>query len=292
MRPRPASLLALLLLLAVPATALAAVKKPRIQAHRGGSVLLGKPTYPENTLPAFKHAAKIGAVVEFDVKLTKDKVPIVIHDDTLDRTTPCTGPVKNRTYAYIAKHCRSDVLGSPGGALKSVKIKSRKKRVALSKLSTVLAALKKRNASISMEIKDVPGDDDFDPTSAYANRIMTTLLRAKFPKRHVIIQSFFAPNLTTARERWPGVATSMLTLKGSQSAATALGQSVKATWLSPEFPIDKAFVADAHAKGFKVVPYTLDTKAQVRKAKAAGVDALITDDPFMALKALGRRIPR
>lgn len=284
-------LLSLAVLALLPATA-AAAAKPRIQAHRGGSVLLGKPTFPENTLPGFKHAAKIGAVVEFDVKLTKDKVPIVIHDDTLNRTTACTGPVKAKTFKKIHDGCKSDVLGSPGGVLGYRKIKHKKNRVALSRLSTVLAVLKARHASISLEIKNLPTDNDFDPTSFYANKIMTTVLRAKFPKKRVIIQSFFSPNLTVARKRWPGVATSFLTLKGSNASAVSFGKSVNATWLSPEYPIDKAFVSNAHANGFKVVPYTLDRKADVKAARKAGVDALITDDPFMADKALGRRIPR
>jgi glycerophosphoryl diester phosphodiesterase len=284
-------LLSLAVLALLPATA-AAAAKPRIQAHRGGSVLLGKPTFPENTLPGFKHAAKIGAVVEFDVKLTKDKVPIVIHDDTLNRTTACTGPVKAKTFKQIHDGCKSDVLGSPGGVLGYRKIKHKKNRVALSRLSTVLAVLKARHASISMEIKNLPTDNDFDNTSYYANKVMTTLLRAKFPRSHVIVQSFNPQNLAVARKRWPGVATSVLTLTSFNDQGTTIARGVNATWLSPEFPIDKAYVAGAHAEGRKVVPYTLDRKADVKAAKKAGVDALITDDPFMADKALGRRIPR
>lgn len=53
---------------------------PEIHAHRGGSVVDGKPLYPENTIPAFRHAARRGFVLEFDVKLARDRVPVVIHD--------------------------------------------------------------------------------------------------------------------------------------------------------------------------------------------------------------------
>jgi len=48
-------------------------------------------------------------------------------------------------------------------------------------------------------------------------------------------------------------------------------------------------VQAAHAAGVKVVPYTLDTAGEVRAARAAGVDALITDDPTMARKVLASR---
>ena len=72
----------------------AAAAVPEIHAHRGGSVVDGVPTFAEETLPAFRHAwVRERAVLELDVKLTADRVPVVIHDDTMDRTTTCAGPV-------------------------------------------------------------------------------------------------------------------------------------------------------------------------------------------------------
>ncbi len=122
---------------------------------------------------------------------------------------------------------------------------------------------------------------------------MTTLLRAKFPKKHVIVQSFWPANLQVARKRWPGVATSFLTLKtGQRPGDRRSARASRPPGSRRSSRSTKAFVTDAHAKHFKVVPFTLDRKADVKAAKKAGVDALITDDPFMALKALGRRIPR
>ena len=76
----------------------------------------GKPTYPENTLPAFRNAAGHGWVLEFDVKLTRDGVPVVIHDPGLERVTDCDGLVADRTLAELRK-CRVDVLGSPGAGV-------------------------------------------------------------------------------------------------------------------------------------------------------------------------------
>src|SRR5215213_1015471 len=106
MLPRLA-LCALALTLALAAVADA--KTPTIQGHRGGSYVNGKPTFPENTMPAFVNAAADKSVIELDVKLTKAGVPIVIHDATLDRTTKCTGAVKDKTLAQTRK-CRADVL--------------------------------------------------------------------------------------------------------------------------------------------------------------------------------------
>ena len=64
---------------------------PRLIAHRGS-----KNRAPENTLAAINEAAKCGAGwVELDVQLTRDNVPVVIHDKTLERTTSGSGKVKS-----------------------------------------------------------------------------------------------------------------------------------------------------------------------------------------------------
>src|SRR5512132_2316819 len=86
----------------------------QIHAHRGGTVSNGKPTFSEESLDAYRHAAANGFVLEVDAKLTKDGVPVAIHDATVDRTTTCTGEVRSFTLDAL-RACRSDVLGSPGG---------------------------------------------------------------------------------------------------------------------------------------------------------------------------------
>jgi glycerophosphoryl diester phosphodiesterase len=69
----------------------------RIYAHRGASAEL-----PENTLPAFARALELGADgIELDVHLSRDGVPVVIHDSTVDRTTDGTVAVANLTVAEL-----------------------------------------------------------------------------------------------------------------------------------------------------------------------------------------------
>ncbi len=66
-------------------------------AHRGASA-----EAPENTLPAFEAAVRAGAeAFELDVRVTADGAPVVIHDDTLDRTTDRDGPVRSLTLADL-----------------------------------------------------------------------------------------------------------------------------------------------------------------------------------------------
>jgi glycerophosphoryl diester phosphodiesterase len=76
-----------------------AAADPLLTAHRG---IGNSATIPENTIPAFRYAADHGAnFVELDVQLSSDGKMVVIHDKTLDRTTNCTGYVKDQTLAYI-----------------------------------------------------------------------------------------------------------------------------------------------------------------------------------------------
>lgn len=70
---------------------------PRVIAHRCGGVLAR-----ENSLAGLEAAARLGChAVEFDVMLTRDNVPILMHDETLDRTTACRGRVADLTLAQI-----------------------------------------------------------------------------------------------------------------------------------------------------------------------------------------------
>lgn len=71
---------------------------PRVIAHRGGGSLA-----PENTLAAIRISAQRGfAGVEFDVMLSRDSVPVLIHDETLERTTNGRGTVANAAWKDLA----------------------------------------------------------------------------------------------------------------------------------------------------------------------------------------------
>ena len=72
---------------------------PRVLAHRGGGTLA-----PENTIAAIDVGCEFGyRAIEFDARLVRDDVPVVIHDDTLERTTDGTGPVAVRSAAELAQ---------------------------------------------------------------------------------------------------------------------------------------------------------------------------------------------
>ncbi|OGV51757.1 MAG: hypothetical protein A2017_10480 [Lentisphaerae bacterium GWF2_44_16] len=73
--------------------------KTVITAHRGMSGL-----YPENTMMAFEKAVEFGVdIVEFDVRLSGDGVPVILHDAALDRTTDGSGPVSSFSISELRK---------------------------------------------------------------------------------------------------------------------------------------------------------------------------------------------
>jgi glycerophosphoryl diester phosphodiesterase len=124
---------------------------------------------PENTISSILEAAKVGcSTVEFDVMLTKDEVPILIHDDTLDRTTNGTGVVN--TYLY------SDIRALSAG----IKFTSDNQYVneKIPSLAEAIGVLVSQNLNANIEIKPCAYGDTSEKTA----EIILNTLRAKWPK--------------------------------------------------------------------------------------------------------------
>jgi glycerophosphoryl diester phosphodiesterase len=259
-------------LLAPPALA----ASPTIHAHRGGTVTDGKPTAAEESLRAYKNAARDGFTLEVDAKLTEDGVPVAIHDATLDRTTNCSGEVRTFTLAELAG-CRTDV---PAKSARIITIQS------------LLEFAKRAGSEVNLEIKNVPTDPDYDTTPAYANRVMDAVIASGIPRKQLIVQSFIPANLDVALQRLPGVRTSLLALQSFNELFLQAAADRHYDLISPEWPVTADYVTRAHSMGLDVAPFTLNAAADVRAARKARVDALITDDPLMAGRALGLRPPR
>lgn len=276
-------LLAATLTCGLPAAAQASV--PVIHAHRGGALDLGRPVRPEDTLEAFRFTATVhpDAWLELDTVVSRDGVPFVIHDSTLDRTTDCSGAVPDRTAAEI-EACRVDVVGV-GGTLAPAPPEP---VVRVPRLDAVLALARATGRPVNLEIKRIPGDPGYVPgNEAFASAVMGVVVAAGLDPAKLIVQSFDPSNLETARKVLPGVQTSFLTLAAADAAGPALAAARGYDWVSPGSVPDAAYMAQARALGLKVVPYTLNTAEQVQAAATAGVDAVITDDVPLARQALG-----
>jgi glycerophosphoryl diester phosphodiesterase len=277
--PISLAVLAALLLTAAPASAKTVFGG--IHAHRGGALSGGSPSGFENTLLAFEESNEQGAdVIELDVKLTSDNVPVVMHDATLDRTTNCTGQVRQKTAAELEAECGVDVRGTGD------KTEPSPTRLSVPPLSEVLTWANSNRVKLNLEIKNQPTDPDYDTTSAFADTVLAAVEASGIPKDQVLIQSFWPPNLDRAEAR--GFTTSILVL--SQVATVDnLRLAEPYDIVSPGWPVQgdaKAYVDAAHKAGKPVVPYTLDTKADIQDALDAGVDGVITNDTDLGLKTL------
>lgn len=264
--------------LALPAAASAT----EIHAHRGGTLENGVPVTPENSLTAFQHASEELAadVIELDVKLTSDDVPVVMHDATLDRTTDCSGLVRDHTAAQVLA-CRIDTLGTAGNVTEAPESTE-----LVPSLESVLAWAAEAGVRLNVEIKNIPNEPDFDRTAGFAAAVLDAVDASAIPSSDVIIQSFWPPNLDLAVQR--GYTASLLTLQPMNELSPAYAALRGYEWVSPGWrPADPGlYMTLARGLGRKVVPYTLDAAEHIRDAHAAGVDALITNDVVLAQQVL------
>jgi glycerophosphoryl diester phosphodiesterase len=242
----------------------------------------GKALFAEESLAAYRSAARHDFVLEVDAKLTEDGVPVAVHDATLDRTTNCAGEVRTFTLAEL-RGCRTDVLGSPGSGLPT---RPAARPARIETIASVLRFARRTGAKVNLEIKNVPTDSDFDSTPAFANRVMDTVIASRIPRRQLIVQAFLPASLDVARQRLPRVTTSLLGVQAINEPYLQTAADNNYDFISPEWPVSGDYVRRAHAMDLDVAPFTLNVRRDVRAARSSGVDAVITDDPVMARRVL------
>lgn len=227
----------------------------QVWGHRGASGAA-----PENTLAAFELAVRLGAHgVELDAQRSADGVVVVVHDETVDRTTAGTGRVVDLTADQLA------ALGIPT-------------------LAQVLDLLAPTGLRVNVELKNgvepYPGlVEDVEAVTA-ASR-----LAADAPER-ILYSSFNHRSLARLTELGSRVPRGVLHVEAMvrpwEYAASFGAQALHpmaVTVLAEE-------VALAHEAGMAVHAWTVDDPDAVRLLAAAGVDAVITNVPDVALAAL------
>jgi glycerophosphoryl diester phosphodiesterase len=240
---------------------------PVIVAHRGD-----KACAPENTISAFKQAADKGAdAVEFDVKLSSDGRVIVIHDQTVDRTTNGSGNVARLRFAEL-KELEAGVQ-FPGKFL-GERIPS---------LDEVLETVGKR-LYMNVELTNY-----FTPTDSLVPKVVD-LVKKHGVQGRVLFSSFFAQNLHKARRLLPEVPRGLLTLPGRLGWwGRAFGWRGDYVAIHPNYRnVNVGLVARVHAAGKKVNIWTVTTEADINRMYALGVDGIITGDLELTLRLLGR----
>ncbi len=240
---------------------------PIIFAHRGSSVHA-----PENTLAAFELALQQGAeAIELDAKLSADGQVIVIHDQTVDRTTDGSGKVAQMTLPALR--------ALDAGSFFSESYRGER----IPTLDEVFETLGKR-ILINVELTNYA-----TPFDALAPKVVELVRKHALEKR-VLFSSFFPHNLSRARRLMPESPRGLLAWagwKGAWSRTSAWRGPYQA--LHPYFTsVNERLVQRVHAAGRRVHAWTVNDEAAIRHLIALGVDGIFTDDPLLAGRILGR----
>jgi glycerophosphoryl diester phosphodiesterase len=240
-----------------------------IVAHRGASA-----ERPENTLSAFERAIEVGApAIEFDVRMTADGHAVVIHDPTVDRTTDGAGDVR----AMMLEDVRA------------LRIRDGEATDRVPTLEDVLRLASGR-AAVDVEIKNIPGEPDFDAERESAVEALHRALDDVGFVGPVIVSSFNPRSIAASKALRPEVPTGLLT-ENSVDAEAALTYAAaeghlwvlpflgKVREAGPDFP------GAVHRAGLFLGTWLTDDPDEAVRLFASGVDAVATNDPRSAVSA-------
>lgn len=243
--------------------------RPLVFAHRGGAALR-----PENTRLSVQHGLALGADgIELDVHLSRDGIPVVIHDPTLDRTTNGRGPVVALTAADLAGLDAAWHFDAAHG------YPFRGQGHGVPTLAEILALCRDSRLIIEMKFG----------TPALAEAVVH-LVRQTGLTGQVCIGAFHQRPLDVVRQRAPELTTS-----ASRDEAAATWRRSWVRWpfrrhlpfAAYQVPLRRgrlrvvtpAFVAQAHRNGQWLQCWVVDDPTEARTLLDWGVDGLVTDRP-------------
>ena len=239
---------------------------PLIIAHRGASA-----NAPENTLAAFRLALENGADgIELDVMLSADQKLVIIHDDTLDRTSNGHGKVGETPLAALRE--------LDAGSWFSPKFQGEP----IPLLDEVFAEFGGKFL-INVELKNYKTPKDQLP------EFVVALVKKYGLSDSVLLSSFNARNLPRAKFLAPEIRTGLLTLPGLLGLPMRgfLGRRFGADDLHPYYrDVSPKMVQSRHQLGQKVNVWTVDAPDDLRHMQSCGVDMIICNDPGHARQIL------
>ena len=229
-------------------------------AHRGAGKLA-----PENTLAAFRVGASHGwRAFECDVKLSRDGVPFLLHDDSLDRTTLRTGPAAEFDWAALSRldagswHSRA-FAGEP-----------------LPSLDAIARFVLCNGHMLNIELKPSPGQE-WQTGHAVGLACLDLWRDAPAPTVPPLFSSFKPEALRGARGSAPGLPRALLLdnlWPGWFDTAQELGCVAVVTH---HRLMDAPLVAQLHGAGLRALCYTVNDPIDTRQLVALRVDGLISD---------------
>ncbi len=243
-----------------PSIDLSRFSKPLLIGHRGYPA-----RYPENTLASFKGAMDAGCdMIELDVTLTRNRKVVVIHDDTLDRTTTGKGLVRGHSF--------EDIEALDAGSWFDPRFAAER----VPELFEVLKLTAGR-CLLNIEIKASAFEPDF-PADAIEHQAVQ-LVKTTGAMDRVIISSFDQRILQriAAMDAPPSLA--LISDHAADRNVLERLLAVKAFSWHPRFTVLTRDQVDMlHAAGLKIFPWTINTCDEAQKLLALGVDGLICNE--------------
>jgi glycerophosphoryl diester phosphodiesterase len=240
--------------------------RPLIFAHRGSNH-----NAPENTLAAFRSAHQQGADgIELDVKLTADGQVVVLHDQTVDRTSDGYGPLRRYRLAELKKLDAGSWFDHA---------------FAGERIPTLTEVFEAFGNSILYDIELTNYLSPFDELS-----VKVAALVAEARLLDCVMVSSFLP-VALVRFKWllPDVPAGLIALKGLAGTLTrsALGRKLAGRAVIPYYTdLTREYVQSQARYGRVVIPWTVNEMDVIRRMFEWGAGAVITDVPDIARRAL------
>lgn len=276
-----------------PATAAAAAAEPcpMIVGHRADEG-------PENTVAGIQLTAATGVpMVEVDVRYTASGYPYLMHDETLDRTTTGTGPIAGRWVSEMGAFNAADyapwasMRDSAGNLIYAGALPNGKARTEVPFTADWLKAIKDANVTGLLDAK-------VTPTRAQADILMSYVNRPDIAVAARLIYMGSAANVQTMRGWYPALRYAVIEYPPTGRIYTPeyLLSIGAGAYVLPWDRITPGLVAYHQAAGLEVYTWTsdqpsYDTPTRWLALAAAGVDAIITNQPAAAVAALPCHAP-
>ena len=263
------------------------VERPLVMAHQGGERL-----YPSNTLRAMQESVALGVdVLEMDIHASSDGVLVVIHDDTVDRTTDGTGAVKEMTFAELSQLDAGYYWTDDEGATYPY----RGLGITIPTFAEVLTTFP--DMRLNVEIKPP------DPAVAQA---ACDLLREHGASERALVGTVHDEVVDAFRTACPESPTSMVEseirpfwilstlflgqLYQTPAGAVALQVPERASLpvIGEVQVITPRFVRIIHKHNLEIHAWTINETADMERLLATGIDGIITDRPDRMLELIGR----
>lgn len=222
-----------------------------LYAHRGASA-----EAPENTLAAFRRALEAGADgIELDVHLSRDGIPVVIHDETLERTTDGEGTVAA---------CSCDVLRSLDAGFWFDPHFAGEPLPTLDETLRLLAG----RLRLNLEVKAVR-----------AGTAVAEMLR-RYPQADAVVSSFDYGVLSGLRRADPDLPLAVLHDRGNWRLALERAEALRACAFHPRADlVSRPLLAACRRRQLPVFAWTVDNPGQARNLARMGVAGIFTNDP-------------